>query len=249
MNDHSDPSQSSLHNATRSRASFSGHGKSLGAAGKRVASFDPKNATELKNPGQSIAISPHDHPFEEILIGVAWDQITITDTGLLGKLFKKQKTIDVDLDIGCLYEMQDGSRGAVQAFGEKWGAYNQSPFIHLPGDEREGDEEGHDETLHINGAHWNEIKRVLIYIYIYKGASHWAEINPQIMIDVPGEKDLYVTLGAYDEHLDLCSIGSIENVRNGIKLTNHTEYFPGHEEMDRAFGFGLNWSDGKKRPY
>jgi tellurite resistance protein TerA len=44
----------------------------------------------------------------------------------------------------------------------------------------------------------------------------------------------------------VCVIAEVENVRNGIKLTNHTEYFPGHAEMDRAFAFGLSWSDGEK---
>ena len=66
------------------------------------------------------------------------------------------------------------------------------------------------------------------------------------MIDVPSEEDLYVTLSEHDPSLDICAIGMLENARGGIKLTNKTEYFPGHEEMDRAFGFGLPWADGEK---
>lgn len=240
-------SHSSLVNATRSRAEFSGHGQALGAAGKRVISLDPDNAETLRAPGQSIAINPHDYGFDEILIGVEWDQIVKNDSSLLGKLFGQKKTINVDMDIGCLYELHDGSRGAIQAFGEKWGAYDDPPYIRLSGDEREGDEDGFDEILHIKGKNWDQIKRVLVYLYIYDGASNWAEINPRVMIDIPGKEDLIVTLSAYEDHLDLCAIGMLENVRGGIRLTNHTEYFPGHEEMDRAFGFGLSWTDGEKR--
>ena len=75
---------------------------------------------------------------------------------------------------------------------------------------------------------------------------NWQSVNPRIILDVPGEKDLVVNLSAYDDHLPLCAVGGLENVRGGIKLTNYTEYFPGHAEMDRAFGFGLNWADGQK---
>ena len=233
--------------ASRSRASFSGHGSALGAAGKREMSFDPANADELKQPGKFVAITPGKNGFEEILIGVQWDQIVEKDPSFLGKVLGLKKRQDVDLDIGCLYELQDGTRGAIQAFGQKWGSYDKPPFISLSGDEREGDEEGHDETLHVNGAHWGEIKRMLIYLYIYEGTPNWSKVKPRVMVDVPGEKDLYVTLAAHEDHLDLCAIGGLENVRGGIKLTNYTEYFPGHEEMDRAFGFGLPWADGEKR--
>ena len=239
-------SQDSLAEASRSRASFSGHGRSLGAAGLRQMSFDPDNAEQLRAPGQSIAISPGAEGFEEILIGVAWDQAIVKRRGLLGAL-GATKTHDIDLDLGCLYELEDGTRGAIQAFGEKWGSFDGSPYILLPGDEREGDEEGNDEVLHVNGAHWGKIKRMLIYLYIYNGAANWQAVNPRVMINVPGEDDLYVSLGAQEDRLRLCAVGGLENVRGGIKLTNYTEYFPGHEEMDRAFGYGCNWGEGVKR--
>ena len=138
------------------------------------------------------------------------------------------------------------TRGSIQAFGEKFGDLEKAPFIKLSGDERTGDADGHDEYLLVNGARWNDIKRLLVYIYIYEGAPRWSMIKPQIVVDVPGENDLYVTLSAHDDALALCAIAELESVRGGIKLTNRTEYFPGHQEMDRAFGFGLEWGDGKK---
>ena len=142
--------------------------------------------------------------------------------------------------------MQDGTRGAIQAFGEKFGEYDKPPFISLSGDERTGDADGHDEFILVNGEHWKDIKRILVYIYIYEGAARWSQIKPQLVVDVPGENDLYVTLGAHNDALDLCAVGGLENVRGGIKLTNYTEYFPGHLEMDRAFGYGLEWGEGHK---
>lgn len=246
MSEKTQTSQDSLAEATRSRASFSGHGGSLGAAGYREAANNPDNCEFLNEPGSFVAVTPGAEGFESMLIGVAWDNITLQDSGFFGKMFKKARKVGVDLDIGCLYEMQDGTRGAIQAFGEKFGDFDGLPYMQLSGDERTGDAEGHDESILVNGRHWDKIKRVLVYIYIYEGAPRWSEINPQIILDVPGEDDLVVTLGAHDDALALCAVGGLENVRGGIKLTNYTEYFPGHAEMDRAFGFGLEWGEGQK---
>ncbi len=246
MTKNSNSSQDSLREATKSRADFSGHGKALGMAGHREVSYDPENCEELRAPGQSIAVSPGAEGFSEILIGVEWDNVQVQKSGFFGKLLKKAARKGVDLDIGCLYELEDGSRGAIQAFGEKWGNFDSPPYIALSGDERTGDAAGHDEYLLVNGAHWDKIKRILVYIYIYGGAPNWAEINPKIIVDVPGDDDLIMTLKAHNDQLAVCAVGGLENVRGGIKLTNYTEYFPSHPAMDRAFGFGLDWADGKK---
>lgn len=236
----------SLAEATRSRARFSGHRGSLGAAGYREASTNPENCAFLNEPGSTIAVSPGPQGFEDMQIGVAWNNIHVEERGFFGRLFKKTRKVGVDLDLGCLYEMQDGTRGAIQAFGNKFGSFDNPPYMRLSGDERTGDAEGHDEVIRVNGQHWNEIRRMLIYIYIYQGAPRWSEIRPQIIVDVPGEDDLVVTLRAHDDALAVCAVGGLENVRGGIKLTNYTEYFPGHYEMDRAFGFGLEWDEGRK---
>ena len=248
MIDDENPSAASMARATKSVADFSGHGTALGAAGYRAESDHPENCEFLSEPGQSVAISPGDGGFESILIGATWDNVQVEESGFFGKLLKKARKIGVDLDIGCLYELNDGTRGSIQAFGEKFGSLETPPFISLSGDERTGDADGHDEHILVNGQQWNEIKRMLLYLYIYDGAPRWSEIKPQVVIDVPGESDLYVTLNAHDDRLALCAVGELENVRGGIKLTNRTEYFPGHQEMDRAFGFGLPWADGQKQP-
>ena len=142
--------------------------------------------------------------------------------------------------------MEDGTRGVLQAFGDKYGNFAGYPYLALSGDEKTGNAEGFDEYLAVNAKHWAKIKRILVYAYIYEGAARWSDITPQIIVDVPGENDLVARLGAHNDALDLCAIAELENVRGGIKLTNRSEYFPGHEEMDRAFGFGLEWSEGSK---
>ncbi len=247
MADREKTSIDSIAEATRNRAKFSGHGDALGAAGKRAASTDAESSNHLREPGSTIAINPKEEGgFKSITIGVEWDNTKIEDVGVVEKVLKKTLKVGVDLDLGCLYELADGTRGAIQAFGDKFGALDKAPYIKLSGDETTGNSEGLDEVIKIKGAHWNKISRILVYIYIYEGAPNWAEINPRVIIDVPGNEDLIVTLSNHNEKLSLCAVGGLENVNGGIKLTNYTEYFPGHDEMDRAFGFGLEWGEAKE---
>lgn len=154
--------------------------------------------------------------------------------------------MNIDLDLGVLYELKDGHRGAIQAFGETMGSYNDIPYLSLSGDERTGDTTGDDEAIHLNGKEWYRFKRILIYVYIYQGALDWAQVKPQIHVRVPGQKPMVITLSSHQRGLGLCALAGIENVRDGLKIINYTEYFPGHAEMDRAFGYGIDWTEGEK---
>ncbi|MBL4588768.1 MAG: TerD family protein [Alphaproteobacteria bacterium] len=240
-------SQEALKNATTSRANFSGRGRSKGAAGYVNPNDVTGNYDFVKRSGDAQSISPPEGGFTKIKIGAAWDNVYIEESKLFG-LIKTKKKANIDLDLGCLYELHDGTRGAIQAFGELYGYLKKAPYIRLSGDERTGDSEGDDEFMIINGKKWSEIKRILVYVYIYEGALDWAQAKPQIQIRVPKEPPIVVTLSAHMKELGLCVIAELENVRNGIVVTNYTEYFPGHDEMDRAYGFGLEWDDGEKSP-
>ncbi len=134
----------------------------------------------------------------------------------------------------------------MQAFGELFGSLDEEPFIFITGDERTGNTEGADESMIINGSKWPEIKRILVYMYIYDGVPDWKTLKPEVFIDIPGDEDLKMTPHVEKSELAICAVGMLENERNGIRLTNHSEYFPGHPEMDRAFGFGMEWEDGAK---
>jgi tellurite resistance protein TerA len=240
-------SQESLSNASKSRLEFSRHGNSLGAAGYVCRNQETAGNNDfLGRSGDSIAVSPPKGGFDKINVGAAWDNDTALSKSMIGRLLKIEKKLDIDLDLGCLYEMQDGTRGAVQAFGDLFGSYDAAPYIQLSGDERTGDAEGDDEYMLINGQKWSEIKRVILYIYIYKGAQDWAQVAPQIQLRIPGEKQIVVSPSVHSKNLSLCVIAGLENNRNGMNVTNYTEFFPGHEEMDRAFGWGLQWDDGHK---
>lgn len=253
-------SSHSIMSATQSRASFSSHAESLGAAGF-VSPYDEEQTAEfLSQAGQMAIVNPSKEGIKDFEIGVAWDNvettITTEKTGLLNKLLgkakgkapvrKSTKKRGVDLDVGVLYELANGKRGCVQAFGEQYGALEEEPFVFLSGDERTGDAEGEDELIKVNGRQWNQFKRILIYVYIYEGVDNWDTVKPQIQVRVPEEKPMIVSLNAKRQDLALCAVAGLENIRGGIKMTNFMEYFPGHAEMDRAFGYGLDWAEGQK---
>jgi len=248
MTDKISSSQNSLEAASASRVAFSGHGAAKGAAGYVDPNDQDLNIDFLGRRNDSLSISPPAGGFDDIRIAAAWDNQLVPDKSFLGKLLKKAKPADIDLDLGILYELHDGTKGAIQAFGDEgtMGHYNTSPYLSLSGDERSGNAPGDDEFIHLNGKEWPKFKRLLIYVYIYRGAMDWAQVKPQIHLRVPGEKQMVVTLSSHHKDLGLCAIAGIENIRNGMKITNHTEYFPGHAEMDRAFGFGIEWTGGEK---
>ncbi len=241
-----DISQSGLERANRSVVDFSGHGRSRGAAGY----IDPHDKggkyDHLGQRGDSLSVTPGPGGFERITVAAAWDNQSHDIKSFVGKLLGLKKKANIDLDLGCLYELHDGTRGAIQAFGKLMGHYDSSPFLALSGDEQTGDKDGDDESIFINGAHWPKIKRLLFYVYIYKGISNWSQFCPQIQIRIPGQKPMIVTIASGHDDMDICAIAGLENVRNGIKLTNYTEYFPGQAEMDRAFGYGIEWAEGSK---
>ena len=43
------------------------------------------------------------------------DNKIVQDTSFIGKLLKRTRPVDIDLDLGILYELKDGRRGAIQA--------------------------------------------------------------------------------------------------------------------------------------
>lgn len=240
-------SQSSIEDANRSRVNFSGHGSSKGAAGYIDPNDQDINVDFLGRRDDSLSVTSPTGGFQKIKIAAAWDNQMIPAKSLVGKLLKKSKPADIDLDLGILYELKDGTKGAIQAFGDTMGSFNSPPFLSLSGDERAGDTLGDDEFIYLNGKEWPRFKRILVYVYIYRGAMDWAQVKPQIHIRIPNEKPMVVTLSSHHKGLGLCAIAGIENIRDGMKITNHTEYFPGHAEMDRAFGFGIQWTGGEKQ--
>ena len=235
----------SIRAASKSRAKKSSHG-GLGAAGVTQDGFDAETK-KLSGKGQSELITLPEDCTNCINIGLSWNNIVVVqEEGLINQIFKKMKKAGVDLDLGCLYELQNGDRGCLQAFGELFGNYDKPPYIHHQGDERTGDTEGYDEVMQVNSQKWSEIKRILVYCYIYEGPQVWEQIHPEITLDIPGLENRDLQLNSYKDGHAICALASLTNVNNAMKAEIHAEYFRSHASMDRAFGFGLRWEEGNK---
>ncbi|NOT85196.1 MAG: tellurium resistance protein TerA [Methylococcaceae bacterium] len=184
--------------------------------------------------------------FGEIRINLNWHKgdPSTPKTGLMGGLFGKQ-TQNVDLDIGCLYEMQNGAMGVIQALGNQFGTLQQVPFIALQKDDRTG-ASADGEWLHINGQHWHDFKRILIYAFIYQGSPNWAATDSVVTLYVPDEPPLEIRLTEGAKALNTCAIVLLENVAGGLKVNHEVQYFSGQQPMDKHYRWGLNWQAGVK---
>ncbi|MBT2289897.1 TerD domain-containing protein [Paenibacillus albidus] len=192
---------------------------------------------ELKKKGDSINLKKSAGGLGELSINLNWNQKQ-------GGFFGRKN--GVDLDLACLYELNDGSKGVVQALGNAFGSLNQPPFIQLDGDDRTGTVTT-GENLRINGARVAEIKRILIFAFIYKGVTNWSEADGVVTIKQAGGPDIIVNLDEHNNRKGMCAIALFRNVDNEtFSIERLVQYFSGHKEIDEAYGWGLRWVAGSK---
>src|SRR5690606_19162595 len=132
-----------------------------------------------------------------------------------------------DLDLGCLYELQDGYKGVVQALGNAFGSFHQEPFIELMGDDRTG-AVSDGEWLRINGKHWSEVKRICVYAFIYDGAPNWSATDGVVTLYVPRQPPIEVRLNEEGGRKGMCAIATLENIAGTVKVSREVEFFNGH---------------------
>jgi tellurite resistance protein TerA len=153
----------------------------------------------------------------------------------------------IDLDLCCLYELTDGAKGVVQALGNSFRSSNQgTPIITLDGDDRTGNSsEG--ETLRIDLSRLSEIRRILVFTYIYEGTPNWAGANGVVTLYPQGGASIAVHLDESNPHARTCAISMLENTGNDLEVRREVHYIEGtQEELDLAYGWGMQWSTASK---
>jgi len=198
-----------------------------------------KITLDKKTP--SISLEKKAQGFGEIVVNLNWNQGS-GGKGFFGRLTGGRK---VDLDLGCLFKLRDGRGGAVQALGGTFGSLQQPPYIQLMGDDRSG-ASAQGEFLHINGQHWNELDRILLFAMIYEGAPNWSETDAVVTLQAPGQPTLEIQLDSHRNDQRMCALAMLENQGGNIKVTKLVEYFLDHRYMDQAYDFGLRWVAGSK---
>lgn len=152
----------------------------------------------------------------------------------------------VDLDLGCLYELADGSKGVIQALGNSFGALNTPPYIHLDGDDRTGSAQG-GENMHVNFERPELIKRVLIFAMIYEGAANWAAVDGVVTLTQPSGPEIEVRLDSPNNGARICAIAMLQSTGQGVTVQRLVEYVNGSQsDLDRQYGWGMQWQAGRK---
>ena len=199
----------------------------------------PPKKVELRK-GQKVNLVKKGAALGEIVINLNWSQPP-QKTGFFSRFMNK----GIDLDLACLFELKNGSLGAVQALGNHFGSLDRAPYIALDGDDRTGAVAA-GETIRVNGKFADKIRRILIYTFIYEGAANWEEAKGVVTVNCPGSPELIVRMDEYGSRKRTCAIALLENVGGTFSVEKVVEFFDDSEQMDHAFDWGLRWTVGRK---
>ncbi|QGG46495.1 TerD family protein [Heliorestis convoluta] len=204
---------------------------------------------ELKKKGDRINLEKKQgQSLGNLVVNLNWNQRAGApkQTGFFQSLFGGASSQGIDLDLGCLFELKNGRKGAIQALGNAFGSLNQEPYIMLDKDDRTGaSTEG--ENLLINGTKVHEFKRILIYAFIYEGITNWAQADGVVTIKQQSGAEIVVRMDDHSQSQGMCAIALLENVNNEtFSVEKIVRFFKGHQDMDKAFGWNMRWVAGSK---
>ncbi|GHG78406.1 TerD family protein [Streptomyces griseocarneus] len=158
---------------------------------------------------------------------------------------------DLDLDLGALFELSDGSKGVVQALGNSFGALHHPPYIHLDGDDRTGAVET-GENLTINLDHIGAFRRILVFVTIYEGARSFAGLHATVTLHPQHGAPIDFSLDECTVLSNVCALALITNTGKDLVVQREARYLvpdrgvSPQRTLDRAYGWGMNWTPGRK---
>jgi tellurite resistance protein TerA len=199
----------------------------------------------LTKSAPTISLTKHSGGTGTMRVNLNWT--ARTDTG--GGGFFKRPAASIDLDLGCLYEFTDGSKGVVQALGNAFSASPQGvsePVIRLDGDDRSGaNTDG--ENLFINLAYANQIRRIMVFAFIYEGAPNWAAANGVVTLYPASGGQIEVRLDESRDGARICGIAMLESSGGDLVVRREVNYLNGGQRaLDEAYGWGMRWAAGRK---
>lgn len=158
---------------------------------------------------------------------------------------------DLDLDLCALYELADGHKGVVQALGNSFGSLNRPPYIHLDGDDRTG-AVASGENLSINLDHKQDFRRILVFVTVYEGASSFAGLHATVTLQPQYGAPIDFSLDECTVPSTVCALALITNTGGDLVVQREARYLvpergvSPQRTMDRAYGWGMNWTPGRK---
>lgn len=188
----------------------------------------------LNEAGQAITLSPGAGGFGDIVVTLTWSH---------GRRGYYSEDAPIDLDLGCLVEMQDGRKTAVQALGGMLGTREAPPFVELSSDDRTG-EAG--ETLRIAGQHWSTIKRIAIFANVYDGQPDWERTASSTLLTMSGQPPVEVDIAIGPNDRRICGIVSLVNDSGRMEVVRLANYVSDQQALDESLGWGMRWKIGGK---
>ncbi|MFT3679789.1 MAG: hypothetical protein QM791_05930 [Ferruginibacter sp.] len=148
-----------------------------------------------------------------------------------------------DLDLGCMYEMLDGSKGVIQPLGNSFGSKSVAPFIFLDKDDRDG-ASADGENMRVFKPEL--VKRILFFGLLYAGASDFTAVNGRMFFKISNGEQVNLNLDNAGVNKIFCAAALIENKNGNLTISKEARYFNGHAEADKYYGFGFTWKAGSK---
>jgi tellurite resistance protein TerA len=155
----------------------------------------------------------------------------------------------IDLDLGCLWEFTDGSKGVVQALGKQFVASPRgvsAPVIRLDGDDRSGTNSG-GENVFIDLAYTDQIKRIMVFALIYEGVANWAAADAVVTLYPASGPEIEVRLDEAQNGARICGIALLESSGGQLAVRREVNYISGSQSaLDKAYNWGMNWTAARK---
>lgn len=184
----------------------------------------------------TVSLEKRGQSFGSIVVNLNW---TSKATGIFGK------PKPIDLDLGCLFELEDGRKGVVQALGNSFGDLDYPPYIALDQDDRTGASAG-GETIRINGNFWSQLRRIALFAYIYDGAPSWRSTDGLVKITMADQPPIEIAMNEGRDGLGFCGLALIENIGGSMRFTRLINYYRSHKDYDDTLGWGMRWTAGSK---
>jgi uncharacterized protein involved in tellurium resistance len=231
----------------------------------RAAQFDmggaAANTISLTKRRPTVSLTKQGAATGHLRVNLSWRMRTSDIEGRSGqsgllrhpfKLFKPevvqahtQGMVNVDLDLGCMYELTDGAKGVVQPLGGFLGSTNEKPYVRLSGDDRFGSGSG--ETVYVNLDHHDEIKRLLFFVYIYDQTPAFDRTHALITLYPSSGPRVEIELDERAPQARSCAVFTMENIKGELVVRREVRFVYGFQaELDRLYGWGLQWGRGYK---
>ncbi len=149
----------------------------------------------------------------------------------------------IDLDLACMYRLKDGQASVIQALGRSFGAKDLPPYIMLDQDDRTGASTGGENMWFYRP---ELIDFAVVFAYIYDGTPNWKNTGATVTLKQQGSPDIVIQIDNHNKRDRFCVIASLTGTNGQLEVRREEKFFPGHREVDQAYGFGFQWRAARK---